>query len=137
MIEYVRGPMRIAAAPVASANPNDAGVGAPRRGKKRGRWERWTAVVAAAVAAADFRGDRPRFDSGRPRRSAVAAVRRAASASGSTAANGQPGERRSVGVVGVGVVAAATALRHAGRTGSCRNGGARQRRPPQRRATSR
>ncbi len=39
VIEYVRGPMRIATAPVASANPNDAGVGR-RRGKKRGRWER-------------------------------------------------------------------------------------------------
>ncbi|MGN6106382.1 MAG: RecQ family ATP-dependent DNA helicase [Kofleriaceae bacterium] len=39
VIEYVRGPMRIAAAPVASANPNDAGVGR-RRTKKRGRWER-------------------------------------------------------------------------------------------------
>jgi ATP-dependent DNA helicase RecQ len=33
VIEYVRGPMRIAMAPVASANPNDAGVG--RRKKRR------------------------------------------------------------------------------------------------------
>ncbi|HET9992190.1 MAG TPA: ATP-dependent DNA helicase RecQ [Kofleriaceae bacterium] len=39
VIEYVRGPMRIAMAPVASANPNDAGVGR-RRGKKQRRWER-------------------------------------------------------------------------------------------------
>jgi hypothetical protein len=43
VIEYVRGPMRIAMAPVASANPNDAGAGAnrgQRRGKKQRRWER-------------------------------------------------------------------------------------------------
>ncbi|HEY1815040.1 MAG TPA: RecQ family ATP-dependent DNA helicase [Kofleriaceae bacterium] len=39
VIEYVRGPMRIAMAPVASANPNDAGV-ARRRGKKQRRWDR-------------------------------------------------------------------------------------------------
>jgi hypothetical protein len=36
VIDYVRGPMRIAAPPVAAANPNDAGV-ARRRGKRR--WE--------------------------------------------------------------------------------------------------
>jgi ATP-dependent DNA helicase RecQ len=40
VIEYVRGPMRIAMAPVASANPNDAGTARPRRGKKIRRWER-------------------------------------------------------------------------------------------------
>jgi ATP-dependent DNA helicase RecQ len=39
VIEYVRGPMRIAMAPVASANPNDAGVG--RRTKKGGRRRGW------------------------------------------------------------------------------------------------
>ena len=36
VIEYVRGPMRIAMAPVASANPNDAGV-QRRRGRNNGR----------------------------------------------------------------------------------------------------
>ena len=51
VIEYVRGPMRIAMAPVASANPNDAGAGRPRRGKKIRRWER-----------GGFRADGPRFD---------------------------------------------------------------------------
>src|SRR5262249_41065346 len=41
VIEYVRGPMRIAMAPVASANPNDAGAARQgRRGKKLRRWER-------------------------------------------------------------------------------------------------
>jgi ATP-dependent DNA helicase RecQ len=40
VIEYVRGPMRIAMAPVASANPNDAGAGRQRRGKKLRRWDR-------------------------------------------------------------------------------------------------
>jgi ATP-dependent DNA helicase RecQ len=42
VIEYVRGPMRIAMAPVASANPNDAGVSGrgARRGKKQRRWDR-------------------------------------------------------------------------------------------------
>jgi len=51
VIEYVRGPMRIAMAPVASANPNDAGAGRQRRGKKIRRWER-----------GGFRADAPRFD---------------------------------------------------------------------------
>jgi hypothetical protein len=57
VIEYVRGPMRIAAAPVASANPNDAGV-VRRRGKKRNRWERGP----GGGGGGGFRGDRPRFD---------------------------------------------------------------------------
>lgn len=52
VIEYVRGPMRIAMAPVASANPNDAGTGRPRRGKKLRRWDR----------GGGFRSDGPRFD---------------------------------------------------------------------------
>jgi len=43
--------MRIAMAPVASANPNDAGAGRQRRGKKLRRWER-----------GGFRSDGPRFD---------------------------------------------------------------------------
>jgi hypothetical protein len=52
VIEYVRGPMRIAMAPVASANPNDAGTGRQqRRGKKLRRWER-----------GGFRSDGPRPD---------------------------------------------------------------------------
>jgi hypothetical protein len=65
VIEYVRGPMRIAAAPVASANPNDAGV-ARRRGKKR-RWER-----GPGGNNGNFRNEGPRrfdqrpFDPNRP-----------------------------------------------------------------------
>jgi len=55
VIEYVRGPMRIAAAPVASANPNDAGT-VRRRGRKQRRWER-----------RDFSdGSRPGWQNGRP-----------------------------------------------------------------------
>ncbi len=53
VIEYVRGPMRIAMAPVASANPNDAGVGRQRRGKKQRRWDR---------GPGGFRSDGPRPD---------------------------------------------------------------------------
>ncbi|MBV8761749.1 MAG: ATP-dependent DNA helicase RecQ, partial [Deltaproteobacteria bacterium] len=60
VIEYVRGPMRIAAAPVASANPNDAGV--MRRGKKRSRWERGPGGRGGGGGGGGFRGDRPRFD---------------------------------------------------------------------------
>ena len=64
VIEYVRGPMRIAMAPVASANPNDAGIGRLRRGKKIRRWER------GSGGGNGFRSDGPRFDSrgggGRP-----------------------------------------------------------------------
>jgi ATP-dependent DNA helicase RecQ len=59
VIEYVRGPMRIAMAPVASANPNDAGVGRPRRGKKTRRWER--GGNGGGGGGGGF--DRPRFDS--------------------------------------------------------------------------
>ncbi len=58
VIEYVRGPMRIAMAPVASANPNDAGVGNNRRrGKKNGRsWDR-----GGGGGGGNFRrDDRPR-----------------------------------------------------------------------------
>jgi hypothetical protein len=55
VIEYVRGPMRIAMAPVASANPNDAGVGRQqRRGKKIRRWDR-----PGGFRADGPRGDRP------------------------------------------------------------------------------
>jgi hypothetical protein len=57
VIEYVRGPMRIAMAPVASANPNDAGATRPRRSKKLRRWER-----------GGFRSDGPRSDGPRPDR---------------------------------------------------------------------
>ncbi len=57
VIEYVRGPMRIAAPPVASANPNDAGV-ARRRGKKERRWGR----PGGGGGGGGF--DRPRFDQG-------------------------------------------------------------------------
>ncbi len=57
VIEYVRGPMRIAMAPVASANPNDAGVGR-RRGKKQRRF-------GGGGGQRDFRG--PPRDNGAPR----------------------------------------------------------------------
>jgi ATP-dependent DNA helicase RecQ len=56
VIEYVRGPMRIAAAPVASANPNDAGV-VRRRGKKQRRWDR-----GPGGGGGGFRPDQRRFD---------------------------------------------------------------------------
>jgi hypothetical protein len=57
VIEYVRGPMRIAMAPVASANPNDAGVGR-RRGKKQRRWERGPGGPPRRF------DERPRLDAG-------------------------------------------------------------------------
>ena len=69
VIEYVRGPMRIAAAPVASANPNDAGVA--RRSKKRSRWERRAGFDRGADRGADRgvgrgagAGGAPRFERG-------------------------------------------------------------------------
>lgn len=83
VIEYVRGPMRIAAAPVASANPNDAGV-ARRRGKKQRRWER-----------NGF--DRPRFDNGNrgSRPDGARPLGAGGAWQGQTIGeNGQPGERR-------------------------------------------
>ena len=66
VIEYVRGPMRIAMAPVASANPNDAGVGPRgRRGNSRKtggrRWDR-----GAGGGGGGFRDDRPRSSEPRP-----------------------------------------------------------------------
>lgn len=72
VIEYVRGPMRIAAAPVASANPNDAGVMRRRGGgRDRGGPRRWEnrgprPGGGGAGGAGNFRGDRPRFDNNRP-----------------------------------------------------------------------
>jgi ATP-dependent DNA helicase RecQ len=63
VIEYVRGPMRIAMAPVASANPNDAGV-VRRRGKKR-RWDRGPG--GGGGGGGGFRGDnQQRFGGNRP-----------------------------------------------------------------------
>lgn len=64
VIEYVRGPMRIATAPVASANPNDAGAGANRRrGKKQRRWER----NGGGGGGFDRRDNGPRFENRGPR----------------------------------------------------------------------
>jgi 23S rRNA pseudouridine2605 synthase len=72
VIEYVRGPMRIAAAPVASANPNDAGVARRGRGgsNKKRRWDR---PGGGGGGGGGFRGDQPRrfdqprtFDPNRP-----------------------------------------------------------------------
>ena len=84
VIEYVRGPMRIAMAPVASANPNDAGAGRPRRGKKLRRWER----------GPGFRSEGPRGErAGRPGMSARPDGR-PQPWQGPSDANGGPGERR-------------------------------------------
>jgi len=87
VIEYVRGPMRIAAPPVASANPNDAGV-ARRRGKKR-RWER-------NGAGPGFRSDGPRrFDQPRdPNRAPPPPGAQGAQPWQQGDGNGAPGERR-------------------------------------------
>ncbi|MBL9014563.1 MAG: RecQ family zinc-binding domain-containing protein, partial [Myxococcales bacterium] len=88
VIEYVRGPMRIAMAPVASANPNDAGAGGsrgPRRGKKLRRWERFD------------RGGNRSFDRG-PGGGSGGGGPRPQPQPGTQAqgegAGGQPGERR-------------------------------------------
>jgi ATP-dependent DNA helicase RecQ len=85
VIEYVRGPMRIAMAPVASANPNDAGV-ARRRGRDRGgrpsrRFDR---------GGGGF--DRPRFD--RPSGGAPRPPRPDAGPPIAAEGNGAAGERR-------------------------------------------
>jgi ATP-dependent DNA helicase RecQ len=83
VIEYVRGPMRIAMAPVASANPNDAGAARPRRGKKLRRWER-----------GGFRSDGPRverFERSGPR---ARPDGRPQPWQGASDGNGAPGERR-------------------------------------------
>src|SRR5262249_49388812 len=61
VIEYVRGPMRIASAPVASANPNDAGVGNRRNKKGRRGWDR-------GPDRRDNRGPRPERPAGDPNR---------------------------------------------------------------------
>ena len=65
VIEYVRGPMRIAAAPVASANPNDAGV-TRRRGKKQRRWERGPGGNGGFRTEGPRRFDQRPFDPNRP-----------------------------------------------------------------------
>jgi hypothetical protein len=87
VIEYVRGPMRIAMAPVASANPNDAGATRPRRGKKIRRWER----------GPGFRSDGPRSDRFDGRGGAGARPDRPQPWQGQGDGNGAPaapGERR-------------------------------------------
>ena len=66
VIEYVRGPMRIAMAPVASANPNDAGVARQRRGKKQRRWERGGFRSEGRPDRYDSRSGGPRPDGPRP-----------------------------------------------------------------------
>jgi hypothetical protein len=106
VIEYVRGPMRIAMAPVASANPNDAGVGRLRRGKKMRRWDRGGGFreggprpdrpdrpdrydnrgVAAGPRPDGFRPDGPRPEGFRPPQPWQGQP--------SDGANGMPGERR-------------------------------------------
>jgi ATP-dependent DNA helicase RecQ len=89
VIEYVRGPMRIAAAPVASANPNDAGV-MRRRGKKHNRWERGP----GGGGGGGFRGDRPRFDQrpGGPPNGGQPWQGQGGGPNGANGLNGQPGE---------------------------------------------
>ena len=59
VIEYVRGPMRIAMAPVASANPNDTGVTNNRRGGRGGKKTRWDRPVRSGGG-----GGPRRFDNG-------------------------------------------------------------------------
>jgi translation initiation factor IF-2 len=93
VIEYVRGPMRIAMAPVASANPNDAGVARPRRGKKQRRWERGGGFRAdgGRPDRSDGRGGPgPRPDGPRPDGPRPAQPWQAQGEGG----NGAPGERR-------------------------------------------
>nr|MBA3459792.1 RecQ family zinc-binding domain-containing protein [Deltaproteobacteria bacterium] len=89
VIEYVRGPMRIAMAPVASANPNDAGAGGnnrgPRRGKKTRRWERG-GPGGFDRGQRDFR-PRPDGGGGGPRPPQPPGA-------GPVGENGQPGERK-------------------------------------------
>jgi ATP-dependent DNA helicase RecQ len=92
VIEYVRGPMRIAAAPVASANPNDAGV-VRRRGKKQRRWERGPGGGGGGGGGGGFRGDRPRFDQ-RPGGPPQGGQPWQQQQQGQAGANGEPGERR-------------------------------------------
>lgn len=98
VIEYVRGPMRIAAAPVASANPNDAGV-ARRRGKKQRRWDRGP----GGGGGGGYRNDGPRrFDQQRPfdpnragdQRGPQQGGRPFQAEGGGNGAPGEPGERR-------------------------------------------
>ena len=65
VIEYVRGPMRIGSAPVASANPNDAGAGA--RGGKRTRWDRPSRVSGGGGRGGSGGGGYDRGGRGGPR----------------------------------------------------------------------
>ena len=113
VIEYVRGPMRIAAAPVASANPNDAGV-APSPRQEARRWER-VAGGGGGGGGGGFRDDGPRRSIDRGRDPPQGQWR---PPGGPGAQRGQRAARRerwrpaSVGVVaGVGAVAAATGCR--------------------------
>ena len=88
VIEYVRGPMRIAAAPVASANPNDAGV-TRRRGKKR-RWERGP----GGGNGGGYRAEGRRFDANRPAGAGPGAGGQPWQAQGEGGEVGPGGERR-------------------------------------------
>jgi ATP-dependent DNA helicase RecQ len=100
VIEYVRGPMRIAMAPVASANPNDAGVGRRRGGPERGgrtgrggggagrRWERGPGGAGGASSERRTGGSGPRFDRTGPRPEG------APTAAQPVDANGVPRKRR-------------------------------------------
>ncbi|MBS1120514.1 MAG: ATP-dependent helicase, RecQ family [Deltaproteobacteria bacterium] len=106
VIEYVRGPMRIAMAPVASANPNDAGVGRRRGGPGGGgrlgrsgggsagrRWERGPGGGGGGGGAGferrnGGRTDGPRIDRSGPRPDGPAAAAQPLDA------NGVPRKRR-------------------------------------------
>ncbi len=92
VIEYVRGPMRIAMAPVASANPNDSGANANRgvrRGKKIRRWDRPGAGGGGGNVDRGQRSSGSGENRG-PRPEGGGAPRPVQSAEG----NGQPGERK-------------------------------------------
>jgi hypothetical protein len=94
VIEYVRGPMRIAMAPVASANPNDAGVSRRRGGggRQNRRWDRG----GGGGRGGGF--ERPRFDrgggAGGPRPMGPPQPRDPNLANQTAEGNGAPGERR-------------------------------------------
>ena len=93
VIEYVRGPMRIAMAPVASANPNDSGVGNARGGRRQKKLRRWERGGAGGGGGGGF--DRPREGRGpRPDGPRPANLAPPLGADGLPIPGGVPGERR-------------------------------------------
>jgi ATP-dependent DNA helicase RecQ len=96
VIEYVRGPMRIAAAPVASANPNDAGV-QRRRGRERGpkrRWDNRGPGGGGGGSGPGFNQRERRFDGNRDPNRPPGGPPGGAPPPQGAEGNGAPGERR-------------------------------------------